>query len=385
VHGPDLDHLRRLLGEIFPERNVILCGSGTFALELALRGCNLQPGDEVVVPTFCCSTIMLPILKLGAVPVFADCGEELNMTPESINPVLTRRTRAIIVAHLFGNPAEIRPILDLVHDRNIRVIDDAAQAFGADIDSQFAGNFGAAGILSFGVEKVLSGVAGGALLASKDSSAVDEIQFPRATAGDAVRSFFSTLLRRRWRRLTGPVRDLLPRLSGSDPELPPPPYRQEQMANLHAAVVSGVLERWKPIVAARRVRVNAYDALLRSEERLQLISHQSGSACLSQVIRILPQNEREDLAARVIEVFGTAGYEIQGSYIPIHLLTPFREFARRRLRYVEAVWPDLIELPCDPDVNLTEIERIAAILKQVISSGRASSGHIVAPASRCDA
>ena len=79
------------------------------------------------------------------------------------------------------------------------------------------------------------------------------------------------------------------------------------MANLHAALLSGVLRKRKQIVAARRARVKAYDALLRSEERLQLISHQPGSACLSQLIRILPQNEREDLAARVIEVLRNRG------------------------------------------------------------------------------
>jgi dTDP-4-amino-4,6-dideoxygalactose transaminase len=99
-----------------------LCNSGSLALEIALRACDLRPGDEVVIPTFCCTSVLAPILAVGAHPVLADVGEELNITSETLQPALTKNSRAIIVPRLFGNPADIEPMIDLVRARNIRVV-----------------------------------------------------------------------------------------------------------------------------------------------------------------------------------------------------------------------------------------------------------------------
>jgi cysteine sulfinate desulfinase/cysteine desulfurase-like protein len=142
------------------------------ALEIALRACDLRPGDEVVIPTFCCTSVVAPILAVGANPVLADVGEELNITLETLQMALTKKSRAIIVPHLFGNPADIESIVDLARARNIRVIDDAAQALGATINGRPAGTFGDAGILSFGSIKSASASAEGRL--SHDNSLLSE-------------------------------------------------------------------------------------------------------------------------------------------------------------------------------------------------------------------
>ena len=97
IDGVDLDDLRsRLVRELAVE-DAILCGSGSLALEIALRACRVEQGDEVVIPTFCCTAVVAPILATGATPVLADVGEELNLTVETVRPVLTQKTRAIIV------------------------------------------------------------------------------------------------------------------------------------------------------------------------------------------------------------------------------------------------------------------------------------------------
>jgi dTDP-4-amino-4,6-dideoxygalactose transaminase len=363
VSGPDLDYFRLLIRHIFPDRRVVLCGSGTFALEVALREVDVNPGDEVIVPTFCCSSIVPPILACGAVPVFADCGEDLNLAPDSVEAMLTNKTKAIVVAHLYGNPAGIQQIADLADATGIRVIDDAAQALGARVDLQLVGSFGHAGILSFGSEKVVAGMGGGALLLPQNTNDSIEMELPVPSSARAVQKFLSTLLKWRWRRFR--LGELLFSPTLPDPEALPQ-YRKEALANLDAAIAATVLKGLDDIVTARRARVRAYQELLGSDERLELITHQPGSACLSQVVRIFPRN-RQDLAARVVDTLGNAGYEIQGSYIPIHLLAPFRQFTRRRLNYAENVWPDLVELPCEPHVSLDHVERIAAILKSNIS------------------
>jgi dTDP-4-amino-4,6-dideoxygalactose transaminase len=87
---------------------------------------------------------------------------------------------------------------------------------------------------------------------------------------------------------------------------------------------------------------------------------------LTQVIRILPNHRDDDAASRVINSLRAAGYEVQGSYVPIHLLSSFNHCVWDRLPCAERVWADLVELPCEPDVSLADVARIAQLIKNVI-------------------
>jgi dTDP-4-amino-4,6-dideoxygalactose transaminase len=358
--GPELDELCSLILENLGVEDAILCGSGSFALQIVLQACGVEPGDDVIIPTFCCTAVMPPILTVGAIPVLADVGEELNITAETVEAALTNKTRAIIVPHLFGNPADIVAIVELARGKNIRVIDDAAQALGATIDGRHVGTLGDAGILSFGSEKVCSGLGGGVAVSKKEGMFGDiYLWFPGRFR--TLRGFLSTLFWRRWRRWTFPALALFAQPS---PASPPVPYRQETLANLSAAVALTLLRTLRENVAARRERVGAYQKLLGGEERLQLIPHRSGSACLSQVVRLFPRSRGDDPAARVLDALCRDGYEVQGSYVPIHLLSSYKKFAPIPLPNAERVWADLIELPCERDVRLDDVQQIAHIVKQ---------------------
>jgi dTDP-4-amino-4,6-dideoxygalactose transaminase len=367
VKGPDLEGLRSTLREFFAASDVFLCASGSMALELALRACGTRSGDEVVIPAFCCSAVIPPILSLGAVPVLADAGAELNITAATVEPVLGKRTRAIIVPHLFGNPAEIDAIIELAMYRRISVIDDAAQALGATIDGQPLGCFGDIGILSFGTEKVCSGIGGGAVITSNEAlgARLDCSILAMPSPWAALRGCLSTVFWRRWRRWTLP----LARAFGQrdDAGETPVPYQRSAMANLNAAVALSLVHSLRQNIAARRTRARLYGKLLGGNGRLQLIRHRSGSACLSQVVRIRPGRRGGDLAASVIERLADAGFEAQGSYMPIHLLAGHEQCVWDRLPYVEKIWPDLIELPCEPTVAHDDIERIAEIVRDSVA------------------
>jgi dTDP-4-amino-4,6-dideoxygalactose transaminase len=370
IEGSDLGKLRSLVIERLGVEAAVLCGSGSLALEIALRVCGVREGDDVVIPTFCCTSVVPPILAAGAHPVLADVGEELNVTAETVEAALTKKTRAIVVPHLFGNPADIHAIVDLARSKNIRVIDDAAQALGATIGGRPVGSFGDAGILSFGSEKVCFGLGGGVVVsrwkeALNGDSKVDLIP---ARPSLTLHNFFSILVWRRWRRWTLPVQAWLSHPITRDPDSRPSPYRQEILSNLNAAVALSLLQTLDENIAARRARVRAYQDLLGSDERLRLIAHQPGSACLSQVVRVLPGRCGNDLSAHLVEALHSAGYEVQGSYVPIHLVDCYQTWARQRLPYAERVWSDLIELPCGPEVSFAHVERIACVVKQALSS-----------------
>jgi dTDP-4-amino-4,6-dideoxygalactose transaminase len=362
VYGPELHKLESVVSQELGVENAVLCGSGSMALEIALRALGVRAGDEVVIPTFCCTAIVPPVLAVGANPVLADAGEELNLTAGTVEAALTERTKAIIVPHLFGNPADIQAIIDLTRVKNIRVIDDAAQALGATIDGRPAGSLGDAGILSFGNEKICSGLGGGVLVSNQIGmfGRVAGIKLSPPEFSPTLKNFFSTLIFRRWRRWTFPIAR-----TKTSPDKPPIPYRRERMSNLNAAVASSLMRTLGENIAARRARVGVYQELLGKEERVELIPHRIGSACLTQVVRILPKRRGDDPAARVIAALGSAGYEVQGSYVPIHLLFPYEKFLRMSLPHAERVWADLIELPCEPDMSLDDVERIAAVVKQV--------------------
>ena len=368
VEGIDLDDLRSRIVETLGVRDAILCSSGSLALELALRWCGVGTGDEVVIPTFCCSAVVPPILAVGAQPVLADVGEELNLTADTVGAALTRRTRAVIVPHLFGNPAEITAIAGLIRDKNTRLIDDAAQALGANLHGKPLGSFGDVGILSFGAEKVLFGVGGGAVVSRREDFAQVRAQsaLRRPLAAAALGLFASTLFWRRWRRFTAPLQSVIAHKRGGDPGAVPRSYQSQGMANLQAAIACSLMETLAENIAARRTRAGAYRRFLAGTTGIELIPHRPGSACLTQVIRCLPGAGGRDAAAEVIAALGRRGYEIQGSYMPIHLLRNFSMCVWDRLPHADRIWTDLVELPCEPGMPLAHVERIAAVVKETI-------------------
>ncbi|HYA30350.1 MAG TPA: DegT/DnrJ/EryC1/StrS family aminotransferase, partial [Acidobacteriota bacterium] len=331
-------------------------------LEFALRTCGVRRGDEVILPTFCCPSVVAPILAAGATPVLADVGRELNLTAASVKAALTQKTRAVIVPHLFGNPAAIEEIVESVRGKSICVVDDAAQALGATIAGRPVGGFGDAGILSFGAEKVCFGLGGGVLL-SRNRDIDDPFtrsDWPASALGPALKNLCATFFLRRLRRWTRPIDS---RWSAKSPDESPQQYRREAMSNLAAAVAGSLIDSLQENLTARRARVELYRELLRECRGLQLIPHRAGSACLSQVIRVSPRRCSEDAAAKLIDMLRTSGYEVQGSYVPIHLLANFGQCVWDRLPHAERVWADLVELPCEPGVSLADVERIAEILR----------------------
>jgi len=258
IDGSELGKLRSQVIETLGVADAVMCGSGSLALELALRTCGIRDGDEVVIPTFCCSAVVPPILAVGATPVLADVGEELNLTVETVDPVLTRKTRAIIVPHLFGNPGDIEGIAELAARKNICVIDDAAQALGASIDGRPVGSFGDLGVVSFGNEKVCFGLGGGALV-FRDNTILQENlswKLARPSLLQTLRQLLSVLVWHRWRRWTTPLSRIHSRRA--DPQAVPQPYRGESLANLNAAVAATLIDSLNENIVARRARARAF-------------------------------------------------------------------------------------------------------------------------------
>ena len=125
------------------------CSSGTSAIHAAISAIDPEPGEEIIVSPITDMGALTPILYQGAIPVFADVDPRtLNVTAETIARRISSRTRAIAITHLFGNPCDLRPILDLASQYNLPVIEDCAQAFLATYEGRNVGTLGTIGCFS---------------------------------------------------------------------------------------------------------------------------------------------------------------------------------------------------------------------------------------------
>jgi dTDP-4-amino-4,6-dideoxygalactose transaminase len=149
--------------------HAIAVTNGSVALDLALKALNIRPGDEVVVTprTFIASVSC--VVNVGAIPVFADVDlESGNLSAATIKAVLTSRTRAIICVHLAGWPCDMDPIMDLAKARNLSVIEDCAQAHGAQYKGRSVGSIGHIGAWSFCQDKIMTTGGEGGMVTTND-------------------------------------------------------------------------------------------------------------------------------------------------------------------------------------------------------------------------
>jgi dTDP-4-amino-4,6-dideoxygalactose transaminase len=146
------------------------CASGTAAVHLAVAALNPEPGDEIVTTAITDMGALTPILYQGAIPVFADVDARTgNLTAEAIEARLSPRTKAVVVTHLFGNPCDMDPILDLGRRKGLPVVEDCAQAFGSTYGGRPVGTLGAIGTFSLQQGKHITTGEGGIVVTDDDA------------------------------------------------------------------------------------------------------------------------------------------------------------------------------------------------------------------------
>ena len=171
----------------------ILVGSGRESLYIILKTL-LNESDEIIVPAFSCNVILGAIQKSGIKSVFSDVNlNSLNMELENFENLVTSKTKAILVTHQFGYPAEIEPIIEFCKEKNILVIEDAAPALGAKYNAKHVGTFGDVAFFSFQESKVISTIDGGLIIGSKRILEKIEKTFPQCEENSSVKYFFKSL------------------------------------------------------------------------------------------------------------------------------------------------------------------------------------------------
>jgi dTDP-4-amino-4,6-dideoxygalactose transaminase len=169
ILGPEVSGLEEEVAQYCGAGYAVGCASGTDALLLALQTLEIGPGDEVIMPPFTFFATAGPVCRLGALPVFADIDPEtFNLDPHAVEAKITERTRAIIPVHLFGQCCNMEPLWHIAERHNLPIVEDAAQAFGAEYQGKRAGTLGAFGCFSFYPSKILAAYGDAGMVVTND-------------------------------------------------------------------------------------------------------------------------------------------------------------------------------------------------------------------------
>lgn len=173
---------------VFEEEVAAYCGtklavgvaSGTDALLLALLACGIRPGDEVITTPFTFVATAETIVQCGAIPIFVDINpRSYNIEPSNIEHSITPRTKAILPVHLYGQSVDMDPVMDLAQKYNLKVIEDCAQALGAEYKGRKVGSIGNAGCLSFFPSKTLGAYGDGGMVVTNEPKIAEKVDLLR--------------------------------------------------------------------------------------------------------------------------------------------------------------------------------------------------------------
>jgi len=180
ILGPEVQALEEEIAAYVNTEYAVGVASGTDALTLGLRALNIGPGDEVIIPAYTFFATAEAVLHVGATPVFVDIREDTYcLDVAQVEARITDRTKAVIPVHLYGHPVDMEPLAELAAAKGLVLIEDNAQAMGAEYAGKKTGGIGDVGCLSFFPSKNLGGYGDGGMVVTNDSDIAERIRMLR--------------------------------------------------------------------------------------------------------------------------------------------------------------------------------------------------------------
>lgn len=319
--------------------------SGTAALHLALLSVGVGPGDEVLVPDFAMMAPIFAVQYCGATPVFVDADDSWNLDPSCIIRHLTSRTRAVLVAHTYGHPANMRAILDVAKSAGLAVIEDAAEALGAQAWATPAGSFGDVSCFSFYANKAITTGEGG-MVVTKAPELIAKIRSLRNMSfGQADAKFTHDSIGFNYR-----------------------------MSGLQAAMGCAQLPHLAESVNSSRANAAAYRDRLSDVASISLPPQQHWAHHSYWVFGILVAPAAAHARDAVRHCLAQHGIETRPFFQPAHR----QPFLRGRHQFHDADYPQASELadrglylPNFQGLSPSAIDRVCAVLRRLLGSSSA--------------
>jgi dTDP-4-amino-4,6-dideoxygalactose transaminase len=336
ILGPNVEAFERECAAFLGVRFAIGVGSGTDALVLGLRALGIGPGDEVVVPSFTFFATAEAVSLVGATPVFAEIDPvSFCMDPASARAAIGPRTRALVPVHLFGHPADMTALGALARERGLLVLEDAAQAFGAEHRGAKIGGLGEVAAFSFFPSKNLGAFGEAGLITTNDDKLAESVRSLR-THGSRQR-YVNTEV-----------------------------GYNARLDELQAALLRVKLPhvaRWND--ERRRVAAE-YSAALGGVEGLTTPRVADGDVHVFHQYTLRIAGGRRDAVAKALEAEGVA---TQVYYpIPVHE-SPVYAAARASLPRTEAAAREVLSLPIYPELASADVRAIAELVKAALARG----------------
>jgi perosamine synthetase len=342
--GPELSAFEAALAHYHAVPHAVAVSSGTAGLHLALITLGIGEGDEVIVPSFAFIAVANTVLQVRATPIFAEIDSlTLNLDPAAVEQAITPRTRALLVVHTFGVPADMDALQSIARRHNLVVIEDACEAIGAEFgrpsNARRAGSFGDLAVLGFYPNKQLTTGEGGAVLAQDPAHAA------------------------RLRSLRNQGR------AGADWLDHAEPGYNYRLSDIGCALGRVQLSRIDELLALRRAAAQRYHALLASIPGLELPSLTLPNRTVSwfvYVVRLPQLVDRERVRASLAE----RGIATGRYFAPIHLQPAHRNHpsAAVRLPITESIARRTLALPFFNRISSLQQRQVAAALEEAMLS-----------------
>jgi perosamine synthetase len=343
--GPELRDFEAALAAYHSVPDAVAVSSGTAGLHLALLTLGIGEGDEVIVPSFAFVAVANAILQVCAMPVFAEIDPvTLNLDPAAVERAVSPRTRALLVVHTFGVPAEMDTLQAIARRHSLFIIEDACEAIGAEYQGKRAGSFGDLAVFGFYPNKQITTGEGGAVLAR-----------------DPVYAKHLRSLRNQGRSEIGEWLDLVE--TGYN-------YRLSELA---CALGRVQLSRIGEILALRRASAERYDALLKGIAGLELPPLILPHRIISWFVYVvrLPEEVDRDQVQAALARRGIAS----GRYFdPIRLQPAWRTYSgagAATLHLTESIARCTLALPFFNRITMSQQEEVTAALGEAIGACRA--------------
>lgn len=339
--GKFVDQFEEKFASYIGVRHAIAVSSGTAALHLALAALDIRPGDEVIMPTFTMIACANVAKYLGAKPVLVDSEiSTWNIDPNKIEEKIANKTKAIMVVHIYGHPADMDPIMKIAKKYGLYVIEDAAEAHGAEYKGRKVGSIGDIGCFSFYANKIITTGEGG-IITTNDDKIAEKVR--------RLRDQGYNLSMRKWL-----VHDVI----GYN-------YR---LTNLQAAVGLAQLERIEEFINRHREMACYYNSLLKDIRGVTLPPEMPWAKNVYWMYTILVNEEvlgitRDDLMKKL----ETYGVDTRAAFLPIHLQPPYRNiYANEKYPVAELLGKRGINLPSGNSTTKADIEYVVAAIKKII-------------------
>lgn len=328
ILGREVERFERQFAEYTGTRFAIGVSSGTAALQLALMACGIRPGDEVIVPANSFFATAEAVSTAGATPVFVDVDPiSRTISADEIRRAISSRTRAVIPVHLYGQPADLDPILALARTHGLVVIEDAAQAHGARYRGRRVGTFGVASCFSFYPGKNLGAYGEGGAVLTDDPEIARRVMMLRDH---------------------GSLRKYHHELVGYN-------FRMEGIQGAVLAVKLRYLDRWNEL---RRAHAERYKELL-SETPLSLPVEMPYAYHVYHLY-VVETPERD----RLQQALHDAGIQTGIHYpVPIHRQPAYRSLNQKSLPVTETLAARVLSLPIFPELTAEQIAEVARVCR----------------------